>query len=98
MRLTPCNCGLGYLVRLNRSLWMRLVPGRRHYYCVRCKSHELLSREGLRALFPELPSLMDRDQTAPAPLEELEVPPLPTAYRRADRRRTHWPVPPSSRR
>lgn len=70
MRLNPCGCGLGYLVRLNRTFWMRFVPGRRHYYCVRCKSHELLSREDLRRLFPSLPSVLDRDDTAPAPLEE----------------------------
>jgi hypothetical protein len=70
MLWTPCDCGLRFLVRLNRELWMRLVPGRRHYYCVRCRSHELLSREGLRRLFPAAPSELLVAETAAAPLEE----------------------------
>lgn len=74
MRLTLCDCGLAYLVRLNRSFWMRLVPGRRHYFCVRCKSHELLSRTGLRRAFPNLPSQMDTSSTAPAALEQPATP------------------------
>ena len=74
MRLTLCDCGVAYLVRLNRSFWMRFVPGRRHYFCVRCKSHELLSRHGLRRAFPNLPPLMDTSVTAPAFLEQPAVP------------------------
>lgn len=69
MRLTLCDCGVAYLVRLNRSFWMRFVPGRRHYFCVRCKSHQLLSRYGLRRAFPALPKQMDTSATAPAALE-----------------------------
>ena len=76
MRLTLCNCGVAYLVRLNRSFWMRFVPGRRHYFCVRCKSHQLLSRVGLRRAFPTLPAQMDTSATAPA---ALEVPVTPAA-------------------
>lgn len=70
MQLTPCGCGVTYLVRLNRTLWMRLLPGRRHYFCVRCKAHQLLSRAGLRQLFPTMSPELDRDVTAPAALEE----------------------------
>lgn len=69
MRLTLCDCGVAYLVRLNRSFWMRFVAGRRHYFCVRCKSHELLSREALRRAYPTLPRQMDIAATAPAALE-----------------------------
>lgn len=71
MLWTPCDCGLRFLVRLNRTFWMRLVPGRRHYYCVRCSSHELLAREGLRRLFPTAPAELLVAETAPAPLEDL---------------------------
>ena len=74
MRLTLCNCGVAYLVRLDRSFWMRFVPGRRHYFCVRCKSHELLSRNGLRRAFPTLPRQMDIAATAPAALEQRATP------------------------
>ena len=74
MRLNLCNCGVAYLVRLNRSFWMRFVPGRRHYFCVRCKSHQLLSRQGLRAAFPTLAPQMDSSVTAPAALEHPAVP------------------------
>lgn len=72
MRMSPCGCGVTFLVRLNRALWMRLLPGRRHYFCIRCSSHQLLSRHGLRRLFPGLLPELDRDVTAPAPLEGLE--------------------------
>lgn len=74
MRLTLCNCGVAYLVRLNRSAWMRFVPGRRHYFCVRCKSHELLSRNNLRRAFPRLPPTVNSDVTAPAHLEPAATP------------------------
>lgn len=74
MRLTLCDCGVAYLVRLNRSFWMRFVPGRRHYFCVRCKSHQLLSRQALRRAFPALPPQMDISATAPAALEQPAAP------------------------
>ncbi|HET8747635.1 MAG TPA: hypothetical protein VFM98_18700 [Ramlibacter sp.] len=74
MRLSLCDCGVAYLVRLNRSFWMRFVPGRRHYFCVRCKTHQLLSRQGLRQAFPALPTQMDTSATAPAALEQLPTP------------------------
>jgi hypothetical protein len=70
MRLSLCDCGVAYLVRLNRSFWMRFVPGRRHYFCVRCKSHQLLSRYALRRAFPSLPPQMDTSVTAPGALEQ----------------------------
>ena len=70
MRLSMCNCGVAYLVRLNRSFWMRFVPGRRHYFCVRCKSHALLSRANLRRAFPMLSPQMDSSVTAPGLLEQ----------------------------
>ena len=74
MRLTLCDCGVAYLVRLNRSFWMRFVPGRRHYFCVRCKAHQLLSRRGLRRAFPKLPPQMDTSVTAPGALEQPAAP------------------------
>ena len=74
MRLNLCDCGVAYLVRLNRSFWMRFVPGRRHYFCVRCKAHQLLSRQGLRRAFPALPPQMDTSVTAPGALERPAVP------------------------
>lgn len=74
MRLTLCDCGVAYLVRLNRSFWMRLVPGRRHYFCVRCKSHALLSRQALRRAFPALPPQMDNATTAPGALDQIGAP------------------------
>jgi hypothetical protein len=70
MRVTLCDCGVAYLVRLNRSFWMRFVPGRRHYFCVRCKAHQLLSRHNLRRAFPTLPAQMDTSVTAPGALEQ----------------------------
>ncbi|HEY0825220.1 MAG TPA: hypothetical protein VGD76_15645 [Ramlibacter sp.] len=70
MRLTPCDCGVSWLVRMNRTFWMRLLPGRRHYFCVRCKSAQLLSRSHLRSAFPAMSPDLDRDLTNPAPLED----------------------------
>lgn len=74
MRLTLCDCGVAYLVRLNRTAWMRFVPGRRHYFCVRCKSHQLLSRNNLRRAFPTLPQMIASGVTAPADLEPVNTP------------------------
>jgi hypothetical protein len=71
MRLTLCDCGVAYLVRLNRTGWMRFVPGRRHYFCVRCKSHQLLSRSNLQRAFPTLPRPIATSVTAPAELEPI---------------------------
>jgi hypothetical protein len=88
MRLTLCTCGVAYLVRLNRSFWMRFVPGRRHYFCVRCKSHELLSRHSLRRAFPSLPAQMDSSATAPAALEPATPSELFAATTRAPSRVT----------
>jgi hypothetical protein len=74
MRLTLCDCGVAYLVRLNRTGWMRFAPGRRHYFCVRCKSHQLLSRNNLRRAFPTLPRPVASDLTTPADLEPVATP------------------------
>ena len=71
MRLTLCDCGVAYLVRLDRTAWMRFVPGRRHYFCVRCTSHQLLSRNNLRLAFPTRPRPIASRVTAPAELEPM---------------------------
>jgi hypothetical protein len=63
MRFSLCNCGVERLVRLDRSFWMRLWPGRRHYYCVACQSHELLSRRSLQKAFPALRSDLHSSET-----------------------------------
>lgn len=70
MRLTPCDCGVTWLVRMNRSFWMRLLPARRHYFCVRCRSAQLLSRAHLRRANPDMSPDLDQDVTSPAPLED----------------------------
>jgi hypothetical protein len=57
MKFSLCNCGVRYLVRANRSYWMRLFIGRRHFFCVRCRSNQLLSREKLQQIFPAAPDL-----------------------------------------
>jgi hypothetical protein len=49
---------------------MRFIPGRRHYYCVRCKSHQLLSRNDLRRAFPALRPELGSDVTGAVPLED----------------------------
>ena len=56
LRLTPCHCGLQYLVRLNRAAWMRLWPTRRHYFCAKCKHRQFLPRRALVSWWlPEAP-------------------------------------------
>ena len=79
MKLTPCDCGLQYLVRLDRALWMRLVPGRRHYFCVRCRCHQLLSRTGVGRLCEGLRPDLEAAVTAPGALEEDSTRP-PSAF------------------
>ena len=44
LRLTPCDCGSQYLVRLNRMAWMRIVPTRRHYFCAKCRDRQFVPR------------------------------------------------------
>jgi hypothetical protein len=70
MRFSPCDCGVVNLVRMNRSFWMRWLPDRRHYFCVRCKAYQLLSRRNLRLAFPSISPDLDRDVTGPASLQE----------------------------
>lgn len=51
LRLTACTCGAHGLVRVDRALWMRLFPTRRHYYCPACRASLFLSRDAVtRAL------------------------------------------------
>jgi hypothetical protein len=35
------SCRNEYVIRLRRRLWMRLIPGTRHYLCRKCASHFL---------------------------------------------------------
>lgn len=55
LKWTPCACGAHGLVRIERTLWMRLVPARRHYYCPHCKTRQFLSRRGLRTALASPP-------------------------------------------
>jgi len=68
MRWSWCGCEVRFLVRLDRRLWMRLVPGRRHYYCARCKAHQFLSRHCVRAALPARDDLHSA-HTTQAPLQ-----------------------------
>jgi hypothetical protein len=69
MKFSLCGCGIRYLVRMDRTFWMRLVPGHRHYYCVHCKAHLLLSRRALRAAFPQMHPELDAAHTVRAALD-----------------------------
>lgn len=66
LRLTPCACGIQYLVRLNRATWMRLIPTRRHYFCAKCKTTQLLPRRAFACVSWWMPS-------APADLERADA-------------------------
>ena len=44
LRLFGCGCGKGYLQRVARARWMRLLPGFRLYLCVRCLQQVLRPR------------------------------------------------------
>ena len=65
MKLTPCSCGLQYLVRLNRALWMRCIPTRRHYFCAKCKPRQLLPRSAFASWW--LPSHPQADAVSSLP-------------------------------
>jgi hypothetical protein len=66
VRLKTCDCGPAFLIRTNRSWWMRWIPSRRLYYCARCDSEMFLTREALgnfatqttRAPLSVLPSIV----------------------------------------
>lgn len=60
VKVTLCECGPAYLLRTNRSWWMRLIRSRRLYYCARCDLEMFLTRDALRSLVP--------DTTTPAPI------------------------------
>ncbi|HET8745072.1 MAG TPA: hypothetical protein VFM98_05680 [Ramlibacter sp.] len=65
LRLTPCSCGLQYLVRMNRAPWMRLVPTRRHYFCAKCKQPQFLPRRAFASWW--LPRAVGEDSTDTKP-------------------------------
>jgi hypothetical protein len=44
MRFARCKCDPDLVVRIPRSLWMRvLFPSRRHYYCSTCQRRMLIA-------------------------------------------------------
>lgn len=53
VRLTTCDCGPDFLIRMNRSWWMRLIPERRFYYCARCDTEMFLSRSHVGSIGAE---------------------------------------------
>ena len=73
LRITPCSCGEQYLVRLNRSTWMRFVPGRRHYFCAKCKQRQWLPRRAFASWWlpaaPEASSSMGPLEAEPRGLK-----------------------------
>ncbi|GAB3777581.1 hypothetical protein GCM10028796_56900 [Ramlibacter monticola] len=52
MRWSWCGCNIRFLVRLDRLPWMRLVPGRRRYYCSMCEADQFLARDSVRKSIP----------------------------------------------
>ena len=42
LRLTECGCGLRSLVRIHRTPWMKLFPGRRFYRCEQCGARQFM--------------------------------------------------------
>lgn len=47
LRLVPCGCGADYLVRIERSWWMRVFAWRRLYFCTQCRSRLLIRKPPL---------------------------------------------------
>jgi hypothetical protein len=58
-----CGCDPRLLVRLDRAFWMRLIPGRRHYYCPRCRRSQFLSRKTLKEALPGASDLLNSETT-----------------------------------
>lgn len=50
VKLNPCECGPAFLIRMNRSCWMRLIPTRRLYYCARCDMEMFLTRDCMQGI------------------------------------------------
>jgi len=61
LRLLGCGCGKGWLQRISRSWWMRLLPGFRLYLCVRCLQLVLRPRMRQRHVY-SAPYLQQRSQ------------------------------------
>lgn len=64
MLWSRCECEVRFLVRRDPDAWMKLVPGRRPYYCARCHQNQLLSESSLRGLPPQLRSRLDAGDKA----------------------------------
>jgi hypothetical protein len=68
LRFTACDCGIQYLVRIDRDAWMRAWQTRRHYYCAKCKSRQLLPRNALVSWWmPRESAQVPRPPRAPSP-------------------------------
>jgi len=64
MRWSWCGCNVRFLVRLDRLPWMRLVPGRRRYFCAMCECDQFLSRHSVRKALPAgMPSNLHSTET-----------------------------------
>jgi ribosomal protein L37AE/L43A len=68
LRFSACSCGVRFLVRIDREWWMRLMFFRRHYYCPRCKTRQLLPRKAfVSAWLPRDAAHTQQGQPADAP-------------------------------
>ena len=44
LKLSPCGCGPEFLVRIERSWWMRVFTWKRLYFCTQCRRRLFIAR------------------------------------------------------
>jgi hypothetical protein len=71
MKLNRCGCDIKHLVRVERTAWMRAMPGSGHYQCRKCGITMLLRR-----------SRVDADRVEEAQMGLTCLPPSPSAAAR----------------
>jgi hypothetical protein len=72
LKLSPCGCGAEFLVRIERSWWMRVFTWKRLYFCTQCRRRLFIARPRTAApgatLPPTLAARRAEPGSAPAPL------------------------------
>ena len=68
LKLSSCGCGPEFLVRIERSWWMRIFTWKRLYFCTQCRRRLFIARPRTAAPVGTMAARRAESGSAPAPL------------------------------
>jgi hypothetical protein len=66
LKLSPCECGPEFLVRIERAWWMRVFTWKRLYFCTQCRRRLLIARPHLAVPGGTVPQALAARRAEPA--------------------------------